>query len=150
MIKRYSLNAVTITDEALENVYRKAQEFVRSIEPDRLIVKFQETAGIPKKTEPYTEGWECYMTGYYLTAVAQLYEATHAKDLKDRLEYVVEQFVECQAYDGYLFSGEGASGQSSVPEQSGSHGWRWGSAGGSTGSRSQTGHPSSRMVYHCL
>ena len=42
MIKRYSLNAVTITDEALENVYRKAQEFVRSIEPDRLIVKFQE------------------------------------------------------------------------------------------------------------
>ena len=100
------MNAVTITDEVLENVYRKAQEFVRSIEPDRLLVKFQKTAGIPKKTEPYTEGWECYMTGYYLTAVAQLYEATHAKDLKERLEYVLEQFVECQAYDGYLFSGE--------------------------------------------
>lgn len=105
-MKNYSFNAITITDEVLENAYRKAQDLVRSIEPDRLLVKFQETAGIPKKTEPYTDSWECYMTGYYLTAVAQLYEATRAKDLKDRLEYVLEQFVECQSYDGYLFSGE--------------------------------------------
>ena len=106
MIRNYSLSAVTITDVGLENAHRKAQEYVRSMEPDRLLAKFQETAGIPKKAEPYMDSWECYMTGYYITAVAQLYRSTGAKDLKDRLEYILEQFAQCQSYDGYLFSGE--------------------------------------------
>lgn len=111
-IHNFALNTVEITEPVLENAFCKEQEYLRSIDSDRLLAGFRETAGLEKKAERYPGGWEDaeragHTLGHYMTALAQLEAAMGAKDIKHRLEYIVQQLAECQREDGYLFaSGE--------------------------------------------
>lgn len=112
LIREFALNAVEITEPVLVNAFSKEQEYLRSIETDRLLAGFRETAGLEKKAERYPGGWENaeiagHTLGHYMTALAQLYAATDAEDIRERLEYILAELLKCQAENGYLFtSGE--------------------------------------------
>lgn len=106
-IHNFALNMVEITEPVLENALCKEQEYLRSIDSDRLLAGFRETAGLGKKAERYPGGWEDaelagHTLGHYMTALAQLGAASGARDIKYRLEYIVQQLAECQREDGYL------------------------------------------------
>ena len=74
LIRNFSLNTVELCEPVLENAFRKEQEYLRSIDPDRLLAGFRETAGLDKKAERYPGGWEDaeiagHTLGHYLTAL---------------------------------------------------------------------------------
>ncbi len=109
LIKGFAFDEVKITEPVLVNAYEKEQEYLRSLEPDRLLAGFRETAGLEPKAERYPGGWENselsgHTLGHYMVALSQLYASTEAEDIKERLEYILEELTECQAENGYLFA----------------------------------------------
>ena len=109
LIRNFSLNAVELCEPVMENAFRKEQDYLRSIEADRLLAGFRETAELPKKAERYTGGWENseiagHTLGHYMTALSQLYAATGAKDIEERLNYILQELSECQRENGFLFA----------------------------------------------
>ena len=109
LIRNFALNKVELCEPVLENAFRKEQEYLRSIDMDRLLAGFRETAGLSKKAERYPGGWEDaeiagHTLGHYLTALSQLYAATGAKDIEERLNYILRELSECQAENGFLFA----------------------------------------------
>ena len=109
VIRSFSLNKVELCEPVLENAFRKEQEYLRGIDTDRLLAGFRETAGLPKKAERYPGGWENaeiggHTLGHYMTALAQLFAATGAKDIEDRLDYILSELSACQAESGFLFA----------------------------------------------
>ncbi|MBQ9767821.1 MAG: glycoside hydrolase family 127 protein [Lachnospiraceae bacterium] len=112
LIREFALSAVEITEPVFVNAFNKEQEYLCSIEIDRLLAGFRETAGLEKKADRYTGGWENaeiagHTLGHYMTALAQMYATTGTEESKERLEYILEELLECQSENGYLFaSGE--------------------------------------------
>lgn len=109
LIRNFSLNKVELCEPVMENAFRKEQEYLRSIDMDRLLAGFRETAGLPKKAERYPGGWENaeiagHTLGHYMTALSQLFAATGAKDIEDRLNYILSELSACQAESGFLFA----------------------------------------------
>ena len=109
LIHKYALNAVELTDPVLANAVRKEREYLRSIKVDRLLAGFRETAGLPAKAERYKGGWEDseiagHTLGHYMTAQAQLFDATRDSDARNRLMNLLLGLSECQAENGYLFA----------------------------------------------
>jgi len=109
LIRNFALNSVELIDPVLENAFRKEQEYLRKIDADKLLAGFLETAGLEKKAECYPGGWEeaeiaGHTLGHYLTALAQLYAATEAKDIEERLNYIIAQLAACQGENGFLFA----------------------------------------------
>jgi len=96
VIRSFSLNNVELCEPVLENAFRKEQQYLRSIETDRLLAGFRETAGLPRKAERYPGGWENaeiagHTLGHYMTALSQLFATTGAKDIEDRLNYILTE-----------------------------------------------------------
>ncbi len=109
LIRNFSLNAVELCEPVLENAFRKEQEYLRSIDTDRLLAGFRITAGLEPKAERYPGGWEDseiagHTLGHYMTALSQLYAATGAKDIEERLNYILQELSACQAESGFLFA----------------------------------------------
>ena len=109
LIRNFSLHTVELTEPVLENAFMKEQEYLRKLQCGRLLAGFRQVAGMDKKAETYPGGWEDaelagHTLGHYMTALAQLYAATGAKDIKERLSYIVQELSACQQENGYLFA----------------------------------------------
>ncbi len=107
MIRDFALNEIEIKDDYLENAFRLEQEYLLSLEADRLLAGFYETAGKTPKKKRYSGGWEDqdiagHTMGHYLAALAQTYASKKDKRFLERLDYVVDSLAECQAESGYL------------------------------------------------
>lgn len=82
--------------------------YLQSLEPDRLLAGFYETAGKKAKALRYG-GWEVteiqgHTLGHYLTAIAQAYAYTGEEEFRKRAEYMVSCLLQCQRADGFLFA----------------------------------------------
>lgn len=80
------------------------------VDPDRLLSGFRKVAGLSKKADAYG-GWESrqlhgHGLGHYLSAVAALYAVTDDPKAKERVDYIVNELVECQKAngDGYVMT----------------------------------------------
>ena len=51
LIRNFALNKAELCEPVLENAFRKEQEYLRSIDSDRLLAGFRVTAGLEKKAE---------------------------------------------------------------------------------------------------
>ncbi len=111
----YDLNQVDVTDVYLTNAENKDIAYLLSLDADRLLAGFRETAGIDMKGKKRYAGWENMLIGghtmgHYLTAVAQAVatlpcEDDREKELSDRLDYIIDSLKECQDAlgTGFLF-----------------------------------------------
>ena len=109
LIHKYALNNVELTEPVLDNALRKEKEYLKSIKIDRLLAGFRETAGLSKTAERYTGGWEDaeiagHTLGHYMTAQAQLFDATRDNDARNSLGNLLLGLADCQAENGYLFA----------------------------------------------
>ena len=107
IIRDFKLNEVELNDGYLSNAFRLEQDYLLSLEADRLLAGFYEIAGKQPKAKRYPGGWEDqdiagHTMGHYLTALAQAYASNGNKKLLERLTYVVDSLAECQAESGYL------------------------------------------------
>ena len=102
----YNLNQVDVTDAYLTNAEDKDIEYLLSLDTDRLLAGFRDTAGVDMKGKQRYAGWENMLIGghtmgHYLTAVAQAVatlpsDDARDKELSDRLNYVIDSLKECQ------------------------------------------------------
>lgn len=102
----YNLEQVDVTDAYLTNAESKDIEYLLSLDADRLLAGFRETAGVDMKGKARYAGWENMLIGghtmgHYLTAVAQAVatlpsDDSRDKELSDRLEYIIDELKICQ------------------------------------------------------
>jgi DUF1680 family protein len=85
-------------------------EYLKSLDPDRLLHNFRVNAGFPSDAKPL-EGWESpkiglrgHFVGHYLSAVSILVEKYKDPIFVQRLNYIIDELYKCQqALDnGYL------------------------------------------------
>jgi uncharacterized protein len=106
----FSNKLVTLNSSWVKHREDLNTEYLKSLDPDRLLHNFRINAGLPSDAQPL-EGWEApyiglrgHFTGHYLSAVANLVEKYRDPLLTERLNYMVEELDKCQQAlgNGYL------------------------------------------------
>lgn len=103
-----SYDGVTLQEEELKHAFVLEKKYLLSLDVDRLLSGFRETAGIKPVKEAYA-GWERteirgHTLGHYLTAVSQAYRVSGEEIFLNRAVCAVDGLAACQAVDGYLFA----------------------------------------------
>ncbi len=112
-LESFGLDQVLLTDHYYINATQKEIEYLLSIDPQRLLAGFYETAGIQKKGVMRYEGWESLLIGghtigHYLTACTNLFVSINSsqlqkKQLLSNITEIVYGLYECQKEIGTGF-----------------------------------------------
>ena len=105
-LEEFSMKNVTLLDSYEQNAFQKEVEYLKSLEPDRLMRGFGDISGRKINAEKYG-GWETsaiqgHTLGHYLTAVSQAFASSGDKDLKEITDYMISVLKGCQLQNGYL------------------------------------------------
>jgi len=110
-IKAYAFNLddVRLLDGPFKDAMGRGEKYIMDLEPDRLLSRFREYAGLEPKGKIYG-GWESqgisgHTLGHYLTACALAYAATGEKCYLERANYIVDELALCQKANGNGFVG---------------------------------------------
>lgn len=106
MIQPFAMSEVKVQNTYFQNAFQKEEDYLLSIDCDRLLAFFRKIRGLQPKAENYT-GWENteirgHTMGHYLTALAQVYAAAGNDSVLERLRYLMEELSQCQLPNGYL------------------------------------------------
>jgi hypothetical protein len=104
----FELSAVRL----LEGPFRHSQEldhaYLLKLEPDRMLAWYRKEAGLEPKAQVYggweTEGVAGHTLGHYLSACSEMFAATGDEQLRERVNYIVDELAVCQAANsnGYV------------------------------------------------
>ncbi len=101
-VKAYAFNLsdVTITGGPFKKAMDLDAVYLLEIDPNRLLHRFHQYAGLPVKGEIYG-GWEeetisGHTLGHYLSACAMMYASTHDKRFKEKTDYIIAELARCQ------------------------------------------------------
>jgi DUF1680 family protein len=102
-IKAYAFNLKDIRlldGSPFKTAMEKDAAYVLVIEPDRLLNRFYQNAGLPVSGEVYG-GWESdglsgHTLGHYLSACSLLYASTGNVEFKNRVDFIVSELTRCQ------------------------------------------------------
>lgn len=106
IINCFGLENVEATDPYMTNAFEKELDYLLSIDDDRMLAGFRDTAGIDMKGAVRYEGWENMLIGghtmgHYLTALAQSYVSRcitpdDKNKIKKKTDYLISSLLECQ------------------------------------------------------
>jgi len=106
--KPFPLSQVRLTPSPWLDAVETNRRFLMSLEPDRLLARFLENAGLPPKGEVYG-GWESdtiagHTLGHYLSALSLMHAQTGDAEARRRADYIVAELARCQqqSADGYV------------------------------------------------
>jgi hypothetical protein len=107
-LKDMPYDKIIIKDTVLLHAKALELKYLLSLDADRLLAGFQETAGLKAKSKRYS-GWEIteiqgHTLGHYLTALSQAYAGSKDKIILERIQYLVSELGRCQTDEGYLFA----------------------------------------------
>ncbi len=96
----FDLHKVSIDSGPLYHAMELNTTYLLSLEPDRLLSRFREYAGLEPKAAHY-EGWEArgisgHTLGHYLSGCALMFASTGDKRLLERVNYVIDELEICQ------------------------------------------------------
>ncbi len=106
----FSNKAVKLTQSWVKDREGLNIEYLKSLDPDRLLHNFRINAGLPSSAKPL-EGWEApgiglrgHFVGHYLSAVSSVVEQYNEPLLASRLKYMTGELEKCQQAlpNGYL------------------------------------------------
>ena len=105
-IRDFKLSEVAVSDPYIANALQKEIEYLNAFDEDRMLAGFYEVKGLKPKAIKYP-GWESteirgHSMGHHLTALAQAYAQTGNQQIKEKIDYIIAGFKECQCDDGYL------------------------------------------------
>ncbi|MCX6225245.1 MAG: glycoside hydrolase family 127 protein [Bacteroidia bacterium] len=102
------INHVCLLDGPFRDAQQRDLVYLKSLNPDRLLATFRQTAGLQPRADGY-KGWEerevrGHFTGHYLSACSMLWAATGDTAMKGRVLYITKELKECQQAngDGYI------------------------------------------------
>ncbi|MDQ0050182.1 DUF1680 family protein [Paenibacillus polymyxa] len=102
--KAFDLHKVRIDSGPLLHAMELNTAYLLSLEPDRLLSRFREYAGLEPKAAHY-EGWEArgisgHTLGHYLSGCTLMFASTSDERLLERVNYVVDELEICQNSHG--------------------------------------------------
>lgn len=108
-LKAFKLNRINVTGGPLKAAMDLNKEYLLQLEPDRLLSRFREYAGLESKAENY-DGWEAqgisgHTLGHYLSACAMMFASTDDERFLRRLNYMVDELEQCQHAHGNGYVG---------------------------------------------
>jgi DUF1680 family protein len=108
-VTTFPLSQVRVLDGPFKHAQDLNIEYVRALEPDRLLSPYRVEAGLQPKAPKYpnweSTGLDGHTAGHYLTALAQIWAATGDPDMRRRLDYMVEELAACQRANGNGYVG---------------------------------------------
>jgi len=109
-LRPFDLKYVRLHEGRLKHAMEADAEWLLGLEPDRLLSRFREYAGLQPKGEIYG-GWESgglsgHSLGHYLTACSLMYQATGDARFLEKVNYIVDELEEVQnAHGGGFIAG---------------------------------------------
>lgn len=104
----FALNEVVLAEGPFKQAMELNRSYLLELQPDRLLVRFREYAGLTPKAPQY-EGWEAmtisgHTLGHYLSACSMMYASTGDERFKEIAHYITDELAVCQAAhgDGYV------------------------------------------------
>lgn len=83
-----------------KNAMDKDAAYLLLLEPNRLLHRFYENAGLPTKGDVYggweSEGLSGHTLGHYLSACSMMYASTGDERFKKNVDYIVDELAKCQ------------------------------------------------------
>lgn len=106
---------VKLLDGPFQRAMQLDEQWLLSLEADRLLSRYRREAGLTPKARSYG-GWEDrgiagHSLGHYLTACSWMYQATGDKRFLDRVDYIVDELAECQRANTNGFLGAMPNGK---------------------------------------
>lgn len=105
----FNLEDVRLLDGPFKDAMIRDQNYLLSLDPDRLLHMFRVTAGLPSTAKPLG-GWESPTTelrghtmGHYLSAVSIMYASTGDTRFKDRADLLVRELGKVQDAEAKKF-----------------------------------------------
>ncbi|WP_149095433.1 glycoside hydrolase family 127 protein [Paenibacillus terrae] len=100
----FDLHNVSIDSGPLLHAMELNAAYLLSLEPDRLLSRFREYAGLEPKAAHY-EGWESrgisgHTLGHYLSGCSLMFASTGDEKLLERVHYVIDELEICQNNHG--------------------------------------------------
>jgi DUF1680 family protein len=99
----FGLDRVELMDDLFTANRDRGQEFLLTLDDDRMLYNFREAAGLDKKGAQPMSGWdapECnlrgHTTGHYLSALAIAYSSSGDQRFKRKLDYMISGLGKCQ------------------------------------------------------
>jgi DUF1680 family protein len=114
-LQSFDMEQVNVTDPYFVNAFKKEIAYLQSIDPNRLLVGYKQTAGLSTSYSKYS-GWEStplegHTLGHYMSALAQAYKNTKSDptvnaDIKKRIDLIISELQACQNKrgDGYIYA----------------------------------------------
>ena len=104
----FPLSAVRLQAGPFKAAMDLAGAYLLDLDPDRLLSRFREYAGLEPKAEIYG-GWEAqslsgHSLGHYLSGCSLMYGSSGDPRYLDRVNYIVEELAECQKANGNGFA----------------------------------------------
>jgi len=105
----FSLKDVRLLDGPFKEAMELDARYLLDLEPDRLLSRFREYAGLEPKGKIYG-GWESrgvsgHILGHYLSACAMMYAASGDDRFLARVNYIVDELAACQQAHGNGYVG---------------------------------------------
>ncbi|MBE3648928.1 glycoside hydrolase family 127 protein [Paenibacillus polymyxa] len=104
----FALNEVVLAKGPFKQAMELNRSYLLELEPDRLLARFREYAGLAPKAPQY-EGWEAmtisgHTLGHYLSACSMMFASTGDERFKEIAHYITDELDVCQAAhgDGYV------------------------------------------------
>ncbi len=110
IVEPFSNEDVVLTPSWVKQREELNTAFLKSLDPDRLLHNFRVNASLPSDAEPL-EGWEApsiglrgHYVGHYLSALSALVGRYDDPELRQRLEYMIDELDKCRQTfgNGYL------------------------------------------------
>src|SRR5216117_1550663 len=105
----FALQDVRLLDGPFKQAMTLDQEYLLSLDPDRLLHNFRVNAGLPSSAQPLG-GWEApdvelrgHTVGHYLSALALMYASTGDARFKTRAELMVAELAKIQTEQAAKF-----------------------------------------------
>ncbi|QYR19493.1 glycoside hydrolase family 127 protein [Paenibacillus sp. sptzw28] len=107
-VKAFALQDVAVLGGPFKHAMDLNAAYLLELEPDRLLARFRQYAGLEPKAPQY-EGWEAmslsgHTLGHYLSACSMLFASIGDARFKARVDYITDELEVCQAAhgDGYV------------------------------------------------
>ena len=111
----FPLQQVRLLDGPFRDAMVRDENYLLSLDCDRLLYNFRVNAQLPTEAKPY-DGWEApscelrgHSVGHYLSACSLMFASTGDARFKERVDKIVAGFAECQnalatngSHAGYL------------------------------------------------
>lgn len=107
-LQSFPLSSVRLLDSPFKKAQQTDMKYILELDADRLLAPYLKEAVLRPLKENYgnweNTGLDGHIGGHYLSALSEMYAATGNQQIKERLDYMLDNLEKCQLKngDGYI------------------------------------------------